>query len=455
MTKKIRPFDILVKTIIWICGILILLMLFSIVLYVFFKGLPNISWELLSTAPSEYKGTIGILPMIINTLYIVVITVLISTPIGVCSAIYLNEYSGKNRLVRTIEFTTETLAGIPSIIYGLFGFAFFVIFLKLQYSIISGALTLTIMVLPTIIRTTQEALKSVPSIYREGALGLGSTKLYMIRTILIPSSLPGILTAVILSIGRIVGESAALIFTSGLGYALPKGLFQHINSSGATLTVQLYQYAVRGEKLEIPFAIAGVCSAIYLNEYSGKNRLVKMIEFTTETLAGIPSIIYGLFGFAFFVIFLKLQYSIISGALTLTIMVLPTIIRTTQEALKSVPSIYREGALGLGSTKLYMIRTILIPSSLPGILTAVILSIGRIVGESAALIFTSGLGYALPKGLFQHINSSGATLTVQLYQYAVRGEKLEIPFAIASILIIVVLIINLSTKAIAKKFKAV
>lgn len=264
MTKKIRPFDILIKTIIWVCGILILLMLFSIVLYIFLKGLPNISWELLSTAPSEYKGTIGILPMIINTLYIVVITVLISTPIGVCSAIYLNEYAGKNKLVRIIEFTTETLAGIPSIIYGLFGFAFFVIFLKLQYSIISGALTLTIMVLPTIIRTTQEALKSVPSIYREGALGLGSTKLYMIRTILIPSSLPGILTAVILSIGRIVGESAALIFTSGLGYALPKGFFQHINSSGATLTVQLYQYAVRGEKLEIPFAIASILIIVVL-----------------------------------------------------------------------------------------------------------------------------------------------------------------------------------------------
>lgn len=264
MNKKVRASDIVIRAIVWICGIFIISLLLFIVGYIFYKGLPNLSWKLVSTAPSELKGTVGILPMIINTLYIVVITLLIATPIGVFSAIYINEYAGKNKFVKIIEFTTETLAGIPSIVYGLFGFAFFVVFLKLQYSILAGSLTLTIMVLPTIIRTTQEALKSVPYIYREGALGLGSTKLHMIRTIIVPSALPGILTAVILSVGRIVGESAALIFTSGLGYYLPTGLFEHIGASGATLTVQLYQYAVRGEKLEIPFAIATILIIVVL-----------------------------------------------------------------------------------------------------------------------------------------------------------------------------------------------
>ncbi|MDK2802954.1 MAG: phosphate ABC transporter permease PstA [Oscillospiraceae bacterium] len=264
MNKKFRLFDFFIKSLIWISGILIFTVLISIIFFVFYRGLPSISWNFLITAPSELDGTIGILPMIINTVYIIVITLVISTPIGIFSAIYLNEYAGKNKLVKIIEFTTETLAGIPSIIYGLFGFAFFVVGLKLGYSILSGALTLTIMILPTIIRTVQEALKTVPNMYREGALGLGATKLHIIRTILVPSSIPGILTAIILSIGRIVGESAALIFTAGLGYSLPSGFFEHVKSTGATLTVQLYQYAIRGESLEIPFAIASILVIIVL-----------------------------------------------------------------------------------------------------------------------------------------------------------------------------------------------
>lgn len=258
MYKKTRPVDFILKGIIWLSGMLIISILAFIIIYIFYRGLPNISWNLVSTAPSELKGTVGILPMIINTIYIIVITLLIATPIGVFSAIYLNEYAGKNKFVKIIEFTTETLAGIPSIIYGLFGFAFFVVFLNFKYSILSGALTLTIMVLPTMIRTTQESLKAVPSMYKEGALGLGATKLYTIRTVLVPNAFSGILTAILLSIGRIVGESAALIFTAGIGYALPKGIIEHVSNSGATLTVQLYQYAMRGEKLEIPFAIAAI-----------------------------------------------------------------------------------------------------------------------------------------------------------------------------------------------------
>ena len=199
-------------------------------------------------------------------------------------------------------------------------------------------------------------------------------------------------------------------------------------------------------------------AAIYLTEYGGRSKLVKVIEFTTETLAGIPSIIYGLFGFMFFVVFMKLQYSIIAGGLTLAIMVLPTIIRTTQEALKSVNPLYREAALGMGATRVHMIRTVLLPSAMPGIMTAVILSIGRIVGESAALIFTAGIGTKMLRmtlpGFFEHFMTSGATLTVQLYQYAMRGEDLGISFAIAAVLVIIVLIINFSTKRLARRLNA-
>jgi phosphate transport system permease protein len=278
MYKKVRPVDTLIRGLIWLCAIITIAITAGIIVYILIRGLPSISWSFLTTQPSELHGTIGILPNIINTLYIVVITLLIATPIGIGSAIYLTEYGGRSKLVKVIEFTTETLAGIPSIIYGLFGFMFFVVFMKLQYSIIAGGLTLAIMVLPTIIRTTQEALKSVNPLYREAALGMGATRVHMIRTVLLPSAMPGIMTAVILSIGRIVGESAALIFTAGIGTKMLRmtlpGFFEHFMTSGATLTVQLYQYAMRGEDLGISFAIAAVLVIIVL-----------IINFSTKRLA--------------------------------------------------------------------------------------------------------------------------------------------------------------------------
>ena len=278
MYKKVRPVDTLIRGLIWLCAIITISITAGIIVYILIRGLPSISWSFLTTQPSELHGTIGILPNIINTLYIVIITLLIATPIGIGSAIYLTEYGGRSKLVKVIEFTTETLAGIPSIIYGLFGFMFFVVFMKLQYSIIAGGLTLAIMVLPTIIRTTQEALKSVNPLYREAALGMGATRVHMIRTVLLPSAMPGIMTAVILSIGRIVGESAALIFTAGIGTKMLRmtlpGFFEHFMTSGATLTVQLYQYAMRGEDLGISFAIAAVLVIIVL-----------IINFSTKRLA--------------------------------------------------------------------------------------------------------------------------------------------------------------------------
>ena len=267
------------KIIIWACGLFVFLLCVAMIVYIFVRGLPYINLKLITTAPSVLRGTDGILPMILNTLYIIIITLLIATPIVIGAAIYLNEYAkSTNKLVKMIEFTIVTLAGIPSIIYGLFGFMFFVTFLKLSMSILAGALTLTIITLPIIIRTTQEALKTVPEQYRDGALALGAPKSYMIKTILIPSAMTGIVTAVILSIGRIVGESAALIFTAGIGYSLPSNAFTHIFKSGATLTVQLYQYLALGKNLDVCFAIASVLILVILFVNYSTKRISKKLK---------------------------------------------------------------------------------------------------------------------------------------------------------------------------------
>ena len=207
--KKVRIKDSVILGIIYFCAAISVFLLLGIMSYVLYRGLPAITWEFLSTVPSTLKGTFGIFANIFNTIYMIVITLLIITPIGIGSAIYLTEYAKGGKLVRMIEFTTETLSGIPSIIYGLFGMVFFGVVCGLGFSILCGALTLAIMILPIITRTTQEALKTVPESYRSGALGMGATKWYMIRTIILPSAMPGIVTGVILGIGRIVGESAA------------------------------------------------------------------------------------------------------------------------------------------------------------------------------------------------------------------------------------------------------
>ena len=232
------------------------LVLFLIV-YILAKGLPNISWELLSTKPSRLKGTIGILPDILNTVYIVIATLLIVLPIGVGAAIYLTEYAGSRRLVKIIEYTAETLSGIPSIIYGLVGMVFFCEFFQLETSLLAGSLTLGIMNLPTIMRTTQESLKTVPQSYREGAFGLGAGKWRVIRTVVLPGCVDGIITGCILSVGRIMGETAALFYTAGFAHAIG-GFFEGMTNSGATLTVSLYVYAKEYGEFEVAFAIAAI-----------------------------------------------------------------------------------------------------------------------------------------------------------------------------------------------------
>lgn len=261
-----RKSDMLIRGLINFCALISVLILVGILGYVFVRGIKTVTPSFLVNETSVLNGTTGIAGNILNTLYVILITLLIAAPVGVGSAIYLNEYAKPGKLVRLIEFTTETLSGIPSIIFGLFGFIFFGSVLRLGYSILTGSLTMTLMVLPLITRNTQEALKTVPDSYRTGALGMGAEKWYMIRTILLPAAMPGIITGIILAIGRIVGESAALLFTAGSGYALPKtalAAFSKIFQSGGTMTIQMYLSMQNGE-YDIAFGIAVVLLALVL-----------------------------------------------------------------------------------------------------------------------------------------------------------------------------------------------
>ncbi len=258
MTRKRK--DECILFFVYLSAFFSVVLLVGIIAYVFMKGIPSINWNFLTTVTSALKGTAGIAGNIVNTLYIVILTLFIATPVGIGSAIYLNEYARPGKIVRLIELTTEILSGIPSILFGLFGMVFFGNTLGLGYSILTGALTLTLMILPLITRNTQEALKTVPDSYRSGAIGMGATKWYMIRTILLPCAMPGIMTGVILAIGRIVGESAALLFTAGSGYLLPKagsGLIRKILEPGGTLTVQLY-LSMSKAQYDVAFGIAAV-----------------------------------------------------------------------------------------------------------------------------------------------------------------------------------------------------
>ena len=267
LSGRRKAYDRVLRFLLYFCAVLTCALLVFIIGYIFVKGLPNITWQLLSTETSYIKDSIGILPNILNTIYIVVVTLIFILPLGVGAAVYLTEYARNRRLVAILEFATETLTGIPSIIFGLVGMLFFCQFMELKASLLAGALTLVIMTLPTIVRTTQEALKTVPQSYREAALGLGAGKWRMIRTVVLPSSVDGIVTGCILSIGRIVGESAALLFTAGMGMSLNNffsSFSNFIHSSGATLTVALYVYAKERAEFDVAFAIAAILMLLTL-----------------------------------------------------------------------------------------------------------------------------------------------------------------------------------------------
>lgn len=264
--RKIHPKDNALMAAIYASAGLAVAILVGIIGYELVKGVSVVNWSFLTSVTSQLKGTVGIAGNIVNTLYIIVMTMMIATPIGLGAAVYLNEYAKPGKLVTAIEFATETLAGIPSIIFGLFGMVFFGQTLKLGYSLWTGALTLVLMVLPLITRNTQEALRTVPDSYRQGAIGLGAGKWHLIHTILIPSAMPGILTGVILAIGRIVGESAALLFTAGSAKLLPHGitnLFTKTMESGGTLTIELYLSMSKGQ-YNIAFGSAVVLLVIVL-----------------------------------------------------------------------------------------------------------------------------------------------------------------------------------------------
>lgn len=280
LSKKRKAYIGTMKTVMYISTGLTAMLVIFLVAYVFIKGIPHISWELLSTKPSYISGKTGILPDILNTLYIVIATLVFVIPLGVGAAIYLTEYAKNKRLVSVIEYAAETLSGIPSIIYGLVGMLFFCQFLGFKTSLLAGSLTLVIMNLPTVMRTTQESLKTVPQSYRDGAFGLGAGKWRVIRTVVLPGCVDGVITGCILSIGRILGESAALLFTAGFAHAL-NGIFEGLTSPGASLTVALYVYAKEQGEFGVAFAIAAILmiltllinlSATLVSRYFAKKR---------------------------------------------------------------------------------------------------------------------------------------------------------------------------------------
>ena len=285
LSRKRKIIDAFLRFLIYLCAGFSVVLLVGIILYVLVKGLSTVSWSFLTSVTSVLNGTVGIAGNIVNTILIVLMTMVVAIPIGVGSAIYLNEYAKPGKIVTLIEYATETLSGIPSIIFGLFGMMFFGEKLGIGYSLLTGSLTLILMVLPLITRNTQEALKTVPDMYRNGAYGLGSGKWHMIRTILIPSAMPGILTGAILAIGRIVGESAALLFTAGSAKLLPKGLMGLLNKplqSGGTLTIQMYLSATSEGDFDTAFGIAVVLLVIVLAINLGTKALTSRFDVTRK-----------------------------------------------------------------------------------------------------------------------------------------------------------------------------
>ncbi len=280
LSNKRKRFEFLMKVLMGMSVGLTAILVIFLLLYVLGRGLPNITWELLSTKPSYLTEHIGILPDILNTVYIVFATLLIVLPLGVGAAIYLTEYATNKKVVALIEYAAETLSGIPSIIYGLVGMLLFSN--NFGTCLMAGALTLVIMNLPTIMRTTQESLKTVPQSYREGAFGLGAGKWRVVRTVVLPGCVDGVITGCILSVGRILGESAALLFTAGFAHAL-NGLIGGLSSPGATLTVALYVYAKEQGEFGVAFAIAAILmiltvlinfAASFVQTYFAKRRSI-------------------------------------------------------------------------------------------------------------------------------------------------------------------------------------
>ena len=265
------------RCLIWASAIFTCLLLAFIIGYIFYRGVPYLSWELLTSQSSYVKKTIGILPNLLNTLYIIVVAMAVVLPLGTGAAIYLTEYASNKKLVNLIEFAAEALTGIPSIIFGLAGMVLFSEMFGLKQGILAGGLTLVMMILPVIVRTTQESLKTVPNAYREGSLAMGASKWHMVRTVVLPNAIDGIVTGCILSVGRIVGESAALLFTAGFGLVL-NDFITALESSSATLTVALYVYASERGETSVAFAIAVILMTLTLLLNFSANMAAKKLK---------------------------------------------------------------------------------------------------------------------------------------------------------------------------------
>lgn len=272
MIKKpnARTTQKMAKVVIWSAAILVLVLLFSIIIYILSKGVPHITWQFLTQIPSDMGRSGGILSAIVGTLAVTFVAIVVATPLGVGTAFYITEYTRESIVTKIIRFSAESLAGIPSIVYGLFGFIFFVIDLKLGWSILSGGLTIAVMILPTIIRTSEEAIRTVPPMYREVSFSLGGTKWQTMIKILIPSALPGIATGIILGIGRSVAETAAVILTAGSALQMPTSLF----SPARTMAVHFYILASEGISMEKAFATAALLIILILLINIGANLLV-------------------------------------------------------------------------------------------------------------------------------------------------------------------------------------
>ena len=272
-----RAYNTTMKVLLYLCAGLTCALLLFLIGYIFYRGIPHISWDLLSTQSSYIKDTIGILPNLLNTLYIILVALAVVLPLGVGAAIYLTEYASSRRMAVLIEYAAETLSGLPSILFGLVGMLFFIQIMGLQQGILAGGLTLVLMILPTILRTTQESLKTVPQSYREGAMALGARKWRVVRTVVLPNAVDGIVTGCILAVGRIVGESAALLFTAGFGLVL-NGFAQSLQSSSATLTVALYVYANERGETGVAFAIAAILLVLVLGINAAANLAGKKLK---------------------------------------------------------------------------------------------------------------------------------------------------------------------------------
>ena len=537
-------------------------------IYLIISGLPAI----LEIGPINFlfgtrwyasTGDFGIFAIILTSFAGTAGAILVGVPIGLMTAIFLSKVAPP-KFAAVVHAAVELLAGIPSVVYGLVGMILLVPAIRVAFDLPSGAtllaaiIVLAVMILPSIVSVSETALRAVPREYEEASLALGATHIETVFRVSVPAARSGIATAIVLGIGRAIGEAMAIIMVAGnvanmpglltpvrflttaiaseMSYASVGSLHRNaLFSIGLVLFLfimlinvflnvfikrkkeshtlsprrQLYDKGLRVVLYfcgfltcallvliigyifyrGVPFISwellstqssyindtigilpnilntlyiillsmvivlpLGVGAAIYLTEYATNRRLVAVIEFATETLTGIPSIIFGLVGMLFFIQMMGLKTGVLAGGLTLVVMILPTIVRTTQESLKTVPDSYREGALAMGAGKWHMVRTVVLPNAVDGIVTGCILAVGRIVGESAALLYTAGFGLVL-NNFVTALESSSATLTVALYVYASERGETDIAFAIATILMLLTLVINLSANLVGRKLK--